>query len=164
MRIRKPRQASLGEVKITRNTGQAVIEFIDPTISTTHFKIGPQVKEMSDQAILGMFNEMISARDQLAAEYENMVIEIPPGQPQIKYSELSDQWMPRGDVLRCFIDDGGADGEMTVHIDEQELSLAEFGRLLVTHAGWGMRINFVPDNLVDEEPELEVREPNDGGL
>ncbi len=45
---------------------------------------------MSDQAILDMFNDMITARDQLAAEYENIVIEIPPGQPQIEYSELCD--------------------------------------------------------------------------
>ena len=67
-----------------------------------------------DQAILNMFNNMIAARDQLAAEYENIVIEIPPGQPQIKQSERSDQWMPRGNVLRCFIEDGGPDGELTI--------------------------------------------------
>ena len=95
----------------------------------------------------------------MAAEYENIVVEIPPGQPQITYSEQSDQWVPRGDLLRCVIEDGGPDGEVTVYIDDQELSLREFGRLLVTHAGWGMRIAFVPDNLVDEQPEVQVRDP-----
>ena len=132
MRIKKPQQASLDEVKISRESDGAVIEFADPTISTTHFKIGPQIRQMSDQAILGMFNDMIAARDQLAAEYENIVIEIPPGEPQIEYSEPSDQWVPRGGLLRCCIDDGGPDGEVTVHIDDQELSLREFGRLLLT--------------------------------
>ena len=130
MRIKKPRQASPDEVKISRESDDAVIEFADRTISTTHFKIGPQVSQMSDQAILDMFNDMIAARDQLAAEYENIVIEIPPGQPQIEYSEQCDQWVPRGDLLRCFIEDGGPDGEVTIHIDERELSLREFSRLL----------------------------------
>ena len=59
------------------------------------------------------------------------------------------------------VDDGGPEGEITVHIDDQELSLREFGRLLSTHAGWGMRIAFVPSELVEEEPEVEVREPNE---
>ncbi len=62
----------------------------------------------------------------------------------------------------CFIEDGGPDGEVTVHIDDQELSLREFGRLLLTHAGWGMRIAFVLDDLIEVEPEVEVREPWDG--
>ena len=53
--------------------------------------------------------------------------------------------MPRGDVLRCIIDDAGPNGEVTIHIDDQELSLAEFGRLLSVHGGWGMRIAFVPE-------------------
>ena len=74
MRIKNPRQASPNEVKISRQSDGAVIEFTDPTISTTHFKIGPQIRQMSDQAILDMFNGMIAARDRLAAEYENIVI------------------------------------------------------------------------------------------
>ena len=90
------------------------------------------------------------------------MIEIPPGQSQIEYLELCDQWVLRGDLLRCFIEDGGPDGEVAVHIDDQELSLREFGRLLGTYAGWGMRIAFVPDELIEEEPEVEVREPREG--
>ena len=35
----------------------------------------------------------------------------------------------------------------------------EFGRMLSTHAGWGMRIAFVPSEIVEEAPEIEVREP-----
>ncbi len=157
MRISKPRRASLDEVRISRDGDAAVIEFADPSASTTHFKIGRQVRQMSDQAILNMFNDMISARDQLAAEYENIVIEVPPGQPQIEHSERSDQWVPRGDVLRHFIEDGGPDGEVTIYVDDQELSLGEFGRLLLTHAGRGMSITFVPDDLVEEELGVEVR-------
>jgi len=59
--------------------------------------------------------------------------------------------------LRCTIDDGGPDGEVTIHIDDQELSLAEFGRMLTVHAGWGMRIAFVPEEIISENPKLEIR-------
>src|SRR4029453_17160245 len=78
--------------------------------------------------------------------------------PQIRYFERGDQSTPRGDVLRCEIDDGGPGGEPIIHIDDRELSWREFGRLLTTHAGWGMRIVFVPDDELDEEPRIEIRE------
>ena len=55
---------------------------------------------------------------------------------------------PRGDVLRCIIDDGGPNGEVVISIDDQELSLREFGRMLAVHAGWGMRIAFVPEEFI----------------
>jgi len=69
------------------------------------------------------------------------------------------QWVPRGDVLRCIIDDGGLDGEVVIHIDDQELSLREFGRLLRVHAGWGMRIAFVPEEFVTDNPTVKIRKP-----
>jgi hypothetical protein len=47
------------------------------------------------------------------------VTEEPPGEKQIDYHEDSDQWVPRGDVLRCIIDDAGQNGEVTIHIDDQ---------------------------------------------
>jgi hypothetical protein len=33
-----------------------------------------------------------------------------------------------------------------VEIDDREFTLEEFGKMLVTYAGWGMRIEFVPDD------------------
>ena len=48
------------------------------------------------------------------------VTEEPPGEKQIDYHEDSDQWVPRGDVLRCIIDDGGPEGEVTIP-PQQEL-------------------------------------------
>jgi hypothetical protein len=59
-------------------------------------------------------------------------------------------------VLRCEIDNGGPDGEPIIGIDDQELSWREFGRLLGTYAGWGMRIVFVPDDRLDEQPEVRI--------
>jgi hypothetical protein len=67
----------------------------------------------------------------------------------------SEQWVPRGDVLRCQIEDDEA-GEVIVYVDDQELSLHEFGKLLRTYAGWAMRISFAPEDRVAEQPEIEV--------
>jgi hypothetical protein len=162
MRLKRPYAASLDQVRISLENDEAIIEYVDPGISTTHFRLGPKVHAMTDQAILDRFNETIAARDQLAAEYEHVAIEIPPGKPQIEYFDKGCQWTPRGDVLRCIISDGGLDNEPVIYIDERELSWKEFGRLLTTYAGWGMRVAFVPDDETHIEPTIEVREPGEG--
>ena len=81
--------------------------------------------------------------------------------PQIEYFEKGDQWTPRGDVLRCVISDGGPDNEPIIYVDDRELSWREFGRLMTTYAGWGVRIVFVPDDELHEEPQIEIREPEE---
>jgi hypothetical protein len=57
--------------------------------------------------------------------------------------------------------DDTEEGQVTITIDEHEMTLTEFGRLLLTQAGWGMRIAFVPDDRTHINPEVEVREPDD---
>jgi hypothetical protein len=71
------------------------------------------------------------------------------------------EWSPRGGVLRCLIEDGGGeDGDLPViHVDDQEFSWDAFGRMLLTYAGWEMRIVFVPDDELEREPKVVVREP-----
>jgi len=124
-------------------------------------RIGPEVQRMTDEEILDRHNEVLGIQQQMRLEYEHIAVEIPPGRPQIRYSELCNQWTPRGDVLRCVIDDGGPDGEAVIYIDDHDLSLEEFGRLLTTYAGWGMRIVFVPEDQINEEPEIEVHVADD---
>ena len=161
MRLKRPYVATLDQVRITRESETAVIEYAEPGVWTTHLKIGPQVRKMTDQEILDLFNEGIEASERLRDEYEHVAIEIPPGKPQIEYFDKGYQWTPRGDVLRCVVSDGGPDNEPVIHIDDHELSWQEFGRLLTTYAGWGMRIIFVPDDETDLEPRIEVREPRE---
>ena len=161
MRLKRPYIATLDRVRISRGENEAIIEYADPHIRITHFRLGPVVATMTDQEILDRFNEHIEAVEQLRTEYEHVAVEIPPGRPQIQYFAPGDQWTPRGDVLRCVIDDGGPEGEPVVHVDDRELSWREFGRLLTTHAGWGMRIVFVPDDETHIEPPIEVREPRE---
>lgn len=159
---KKPYQTTLDQVRISRQKDTAVIEYLDPSVVTTHFTIGPQVQTMSDQELLDIFNETIRTREEFAAANPYVAVEVPPGSPQVRYFARGDQWVPRGDVLRCLVHDN-SDREVVIEIDGRRFSLREFGRMLMTYAGWGMRICFVPDDELEREPDIEVREPDDEG-
>jgi hypothetical protein len=54
------------------------------------------------------------------------------------------------------------DGSLPViYVDDREFDWQEFGRMLCTYAGWGMRIVFVPDDELERTPKIAVREPDD---
>ena len=161
MRRRRRHLASPDEVRISREGDDAIIEYADHRVSTTHIKIGPQLKHMSDGEVLDLFNTHLQRIEEIRLGTDDTVVEIPPGKPQIEFHEDSGQWTPRGDVLRCVIEDGGPGGEAVICIDDHELSLQDFGRLLVTYAGWGMRILFVDEYETHLQPPIEVREPEE---
>jgi hypothetical protein len=148
----------LDEVRITREGDSAIIEYKEADVPTTHLKIGPEIAGMSDKTILMLFNDTLRAQAQMAAEYKHVAVEVPLGSPQMTYAARSEQWVPRGGVLRCLIEDDES-GRPLVRIDDHELSMEEFGQLLVTYAGWGMRIEFVPADEVHRRPTHVVREP-----
>jgi hypothetical protein len=77
----------MDEVRITRKGDTATIEHADPTVSTTHLTIGPQLGSMNDSAILDLFNATIEAQERLASEYDHTLIKIPPGISQIRHLE-----------------------------------------------------------------------------
>jgi len=57
----------------------------------------------------------------------------------------------------------GSDGdpdEPFLTIDDRDFTPREFARIVSTFGGWGMRIVFVPDDEVHDEPVVEVREPD----
>ena len=159
MRLKKPTRAVIDQARITRVRNDAIIDHADASISETRITIGPAITTMTDREIIDVFNAILAAQEQLLAAWDKTVNQEPPGEKQIDYHEDSGQWVPRGDVLRCIIDDGGPEGEVTIHIDDKELSLAEFGRMLRVHAGWGMRIAFVPEEFISENPKVEIRKP-----
>ena len=161
MRLKKPRVAKLADVIISKKGEYADIEFREPGISGMNLKIGPKLDKMTNKQILTLFNKTVGASEEMRRTYVHGPVEIPVGKPQVKYHARADQWSPRGDVLRCIIDDGGPDCEATIWIDDREFSLEEFGRLLLTHAGWGMRIVFVPDDETEKVHAMEIREPED---
>ena len=150
--------ARLDEVKITREGDYDFIAYKEEGVPATRLQIGPEIAGMSDEEIVELHNERLRAQAKRAAEYKHVAVEVPLGSAQIEYCAGSDQWVPRGSVLRCLIRD--EDFQLVVDVDEQELQLEQFAKLLTTYAGWGMRIEFVPEDEVHRRPVLEVREPS----
>ena len=160
MRPKRPIHILMDQVRITREGTDAIIAHADANVSGARVVVGPGIASMSDADIVEMYNEILDAQWGLLQQWDKTVVEEPPGEKQIDYHEDSDQWVPRTDVLRCIIDDAGPNGEVTIDIDDQKLSLAEFGRLLSVHSGWGSRIAFVPEEFVAENPTVKVPERN----
>jgi hypothetical protein len=158
----RPHRASPDEIKIARDGDTAIIAYADPKVATTHFKIGREkLAKMTDEEVFAMWNEHIDARDQLMQEYEHVAVEVPPGRPQVEFHERSDQWVPRGDVLRCVVMGSLSNpDEPFLTIDDRDFTPMEFARMVSTFGGWGMRIVFVPDDELHETPVVEVREPD----
>jgi len=159
-RKKRPARMELDAVRIERQGDTAILTPRDPDLAVTSFRLGTQLARMSDEEILACFNATIDARDQAAAERPYVAIEVPPGHPQIRYFRAGHQWVPRGGVVRCVLEDD-EDGQVIVIVDDRKLSLEEFGTLLVTYAGWGMRIEFVPEDETHQRPRLEVRDPEE---
>ena len=158
---RRPHVASPDEIKITRDGDTAIIAYADEKIATTYLKMRREkLAAMTDEELLAFWNEGIEARDAMMAEYVHVAVEIPIGKPQVEFFERGDQWVPRGHVLRCVVlGSPGDPDEPVVSIDDRDFTMLEFAKMLGTYGGWGMRIAFVPDDEIHEEPEIEVREP-----
>jgi tetratricopeptide (TPR) repeat protein len=155
---RRPHVATLDDVRISRKDGYGIIEYLDSSVGGVHLKLDG-VEAMSDEEILEAHNDVIESMNEARAAHVYHPVEVPPGKPQIEYCPESDQWVPRGHVLRCVVHDW--DREARVVIDGRELTQAEFGRLLTTFSGWGMRIVFVADDELTEEPTIEVKDPDE---
>ncbi|MGE3818430.1 MAG: hypothetical protein AB7I30_03280, partial [Isosphaeraceae bacterium] len=102
---------------------------------------------------------MIAAQKRMAEEFPYVAIEVPPGRPQIRHHPEADQWVPRGGVVRCLVrcDEYG---RTIVVVDDRDLSMGEFSRMISTFEGWGMRIEFTPKDATERRPRLEVRDPD----
>lgn len=161
MKYKSPYIARLNEVIITRDGEIAVIAYKERDIMTTNLKIDGNLQDMSDQDILDCHNHCIEVQLESIKNYKHLAVEIPPGKPQTEYFEAGGYWTPRGDVLRCHIEDGGECGETTICIDDKEFTMREFGRLLSTYTGWGMRITMVPEDELHVTPAIEIKDPDD---
>ncbi len=119
---------------------------------------------LTDEQILEVHNQCIEAQQASRNSHEWVAVEVPLGTPQVKRDRRTGQILPRGDVLRCHITDGGENEEdpVAIYIDDKEYTLREFGEMLRLYAGWGMRVAFVPEDSVHEEPVIDVRKPKRG--
>jgi hypothetical protein len=152
-----PYIACLEDVIVSRDDDFARIDYKEGDIAATLLHIGPDIREMTDREILDLHNESLGSQARRSIE-SNVVFEVPAGSAQIEYFARCDQWVPRSRVLRCLIQDDDR-GRVVVKVDDQELQLRQFGKLLTSYEGWGMRIEFVPEDDVHRRPVLQVREP-----
>lgn len=98
----------------------------------------------------------------MAKNYEYIAVEVPHGKPQINYFKEGGYWTARGDVLRCHIGcEEGNPGMATVLIDDKEFTMQQFGRLLSSYEGWGMRLAIVPEDETHVMPLIEIKDPDD---
>lgn len=148
------RTVRLGQVKITREGEYARFDYQDPGAGGMNLKVGPRIRKMSDADLVRLHNEIVRNRQALRRTYKHVAAEI-VGQPQIEYRKDAAVWTARGGVLRCLI---GSDGESepVIEIDDTRLTWKEFGELLLTHEGWGMRVIFVPEDELHKTPVIEV--------
>ena len=159
--MKKPYPTTFDRIRITRLGESADIEYLEPGVCPTHFTVGPGLIRMTDEEVFGMFNDGLLAVCAHRRRNPYRAVEIPAGKPQIKYDAQSGQWCPCGNVVRGVI--GGRHGAPVIEIDKHDLGLEEFGTLLSTYMGWGMRLVFVPDDETHLSPAIEVRDPKKGG-
>jgi hypothetical protein len=165
-KLRRPHVASPDEIKITRKGDTAIFEYADPRVGTTNFTMEPgKLATMNDAELLAYWNGRIEASDEFRRTQKFTLTEIPIGKPQVEYRPDTDQWMPRGHVVRavvvtdCAIEP--ALDEPFVCIDDRDFTLREFFKMVGTFGGWGMRIAFVADDETHERPKIKVREPRE---
>jgi hypothetical protein len=163
---KRPYVASAEQVRITRNGDDAIIEYADESVATTHLKMGAdKLASMTDEQLLEFWNDGIVARDEHRESLSYTATEIPEGKPQVEFFERGNQWTPRGHVVRCqILSDAAIQPDLDepfVAIDGRDFTLAEFMSMVGSFGGWGMRIEFVPDDELHKRPRLKVREPSD---
>jgi hypothetical protein len=65
----------------------------------------------------------------------------------------------QGQVLRCHLSDD-EDGNLVVYVDDKELDADAFLSLIRPFAGWGMRLTFMDESQVYDEPSVIIRDPD----
>ena len=151
----KPRVASSNEVTITRDGKYALIEFADGETPGTNLGIGSQIDYMTDADILELYNECVRSQLELAAKWRP--VEILEGNPQVKFDRRYGAWTTQGHVLRCTVGADHENREVAIEIDGRTLSLSEFGKMIQSYEGWGMRIVFCGEDQLSDPPQPELR-------
>jgi len=150
MSRRRLRAVSPDEVKLSREGETAIFTYADTNMGGFNLQIGPQIHEMSDEELLELHNEQVESILARRDSYEHVAVEIPVGKPQIKWHDDCHQWSMMGDVLRCVVGHGynpaSGEPEPDIEIDGRKLSWAEFGKMLSSFEGWGLRLAVVPDD------------------
>ena len=155
----KPFIASLKDIKIRRDGTAVHIDYINQgDRGGQRIEVGKDTSSMTDQEILDVHNHIARKMIESAENYEHIALEIPEGKPQVKFEQRSCQWVPNGEVVRCTVGwDEKSEGP-AIEIDDKTLTWQEFGTLVSTWEGWGMRIVCVPDDELTKIPNIVIGE------
>jgi hypothetical protein len=164
---KRPFVATPDQVRITRDGDDAIIEYADENVATTHLKVGAdKLAAMSDEELLDFWNDLLAAQEEHRDALSYTATEIPASKPQVAFHPEAEQWTPRGHVLRCqIVTDAGVEPDVDepfVSIDGRDFTIGEFVKMVGTFGGWGMRIEFVPDDELHIRPKVKVRDPEGG--
>ena len=135
MRPRRPYITTLADVTINRSGESAVITYGDPAVRPVVFAIGPDIDRCSDAEILARFNDSLYAARAKTEGRQHVVVEIPRGHQQLDYFAPAGQWVPRGAVLRCFIDDSPEGSQSSTSTITSSHSGSSVGSCEPTRAG-----------------------------
>jgi hypothetical protein len=154
MRKKKLKVAFPNEVRITRDGVFAHVDFIDTSYMSRRSEIGPKLASMTDEEILRLHNEIVWSQQRCIAE--SKPTEMAEGAPQIQFDNRFKSWTMLSDVLRCELTSGSDPDELMICIDDVELSWDEFGRMLKSYMGWGMRVTLLPQEQLFKPPPPEI--------
>jgi hypothetical protein len=156
----KPRVVSPEEVKITRENESAIFTYSDSDIPRISLTIGPDIGSMTDEELLDLHNETVEAMLNSEAAFEHIAWEVPIGKSQIEYEDRVSSWSMKGDVLRGVVgyghDPNTGEPAPEILVDDKRLSWSEFGKMLSTYEGWGLRLTIVPEDEIHRVPDVEV--------
>jgi hypothetical protein len=155
-----PRQVLESTGPKLTGTGRLVEDVLDPGHHAGHLSADAEAEDGEHVGVLCSMSVSRSSLARIEKLSDPVADEVCS---QVRYFEEGDQWVPRGSVLRCdLLTDAACEVDLEepfVCIDGRDFTLAEFVKMVGTFGGWGMRIEFVPDDELHERPELEVREP-----
>jgi len=162
LRLRRPPQATIDQVHISRDGEYAIIEHADTAYGITRLLLGPMLQNMSDAEVLEVFNDIIAAQDASVADPANRPVEIPRGRPQIEWLEDLQQWSVRGKCCAAIC-------PMTKMATWSSMSTMKnwtpsFLSLIKPFAGWGMRLTFIDESQVYDEPSVIIRGSGQGQI
>ena len=156
---KKPFIATLDDVQIKREGTAVKIDYINlGDRGGQRIEVGEDTTNMTDLELLEIHNHIARKMIESAENYEHIAFEIPEGKPQIRYEKSSCQWVANGEVVRCCVGwDEKSEGP-AIEIDDKILTWQEFGRMVSTWEGWGMRITCVPDDELTKIPTVIIGE------
>lgn len=157
----KPFIATLQDVQITREGTAVHFSYLNRDHGGQRIEVGENTTNMSDLELLEIHNHIARKMIESSRNYEHIAIEIPEGKSQISYDKNCCQWVAKGEVIRCIVGWDEQNEGPLIEIDDKVLTWQEFGKLVSTWEGWGMRITCVPDDELSMTPTVVFGERDD---